>query len=413
MNFPFFIARRYLLSKKSQRAINIISWISVSGVTIGTCALIVVLSVFNGLEELVSSLYNTFDPELKITAAEGKTFDLKNFPLEELRRIKGVHYVAQALEENALLKYRDNQVAATVKGVSDEFLEMTRMDTTIREGKLVLHEGNADFAVIGGGVAYRLRLNISDFLSQLEVFVPRRNVPTSINPEDALNHPLIMPSGIYSLQQDIDSKYVLVPISFARDLLEYDSTMVSSLELNLTPGANADKVQNEIKQLVGNTYEVKNRFEQHELMNRVMKSEKWAVYLILTLILLIATFNIVGSLTMLIIDKQKDIAILHSMGADRGVISRIFLSEGLLITLTGAFIGLLLGAGLCIAQQRYGFVRLEGEGSFVVDAYPVSMHVLDFIYVFLTVFTIGFLASLYPAQRLVKKRLSLRLSAQE
>jgi lipoprotein-releasing system permease protein len=204
-----------------------------------------------------------------------------------------------------------------------------------------------------------------------------------------------------------------VPLRFARNLLEYDSSIVSSLEINLAPGANEEQVQQQIAQLAGNRYAVKNRFEQHELMNRVMKSEKWAVYFILTLILIIATFNIVGSLTMLIIDKQKDIAVLHSMGADRTMISRIFLSEGVLITLAGAFIGLLLGAALCIGQQRFGFVRLEGEGSFVVDAYPVSMHALDFLYVFLTVFSIGFFAAWYPAKKLVEKKLNLRLTVYE
>lgn len=407
MKLPLFIAKRYFLSKKSQRAINIISLISVLGVMIGTGALIIVLSVFNGFEKLVVSLYNSFDPDIKVTLNEGKTFDANAVSLESLKKINGVKFVTQVLEENALVKYREKQTIVTMKGVSDEFQKATGLDSMITDGKFLLQRGDTNYALVGGAIAYNLKMNIGDFMSQLEIYSPRKSASSLTNPEEAFNSRYILPSGIFAVQQEFDSKYIIVPISFARDLLESE-TQLSSLEISLLPNADAGFVKQQIKNLLGEKFNVKDRYQQHELIYKIMKSEKWAVFLILAFILLIATFNVIGSLTMLIIEKQKDISILHSMGADSGLLRNIFLTEGLFITLIGAVIGLTTGGIICFLQQHFGLIKLSGSGSFVIDAYPVNMQPFDFVYVFVTVFAIGLLASWYPAKKLVEKKISLQ-----
>ena len=400
MNLPHFIARRYFFSKKSQRAINIISMISVVGVTIGTAALIIVLSVFNGFENLILRLYNSFDPDLKISKVEGKSFDLRSFPQHELKSLDGVLYVTEVLEENALVKYRDKQTIVSIKGVSDVFEKMTGIDTMISEGEFLLKKGDLNFGVVGGGIAYNLQLNLNDLLSQMEIYAPRKNTTSLLDAEAAFNRRFLSPSGVFSIQQEFDTKYIIVPLRFAYEILEKDS-QVSSLEIGLKPGLKSDEIQAEIKSLVGNSYEVKNRYEQHELIYKIMKSEKWAVFLILTFILIIATFNVISSLTMLVIEKKKDITILHSLGANSSLLRKIFLLEGIFITGLGAFIGLALGFIICYLQERFGLIQLGGSGSFVIDAYPVKMELADFFYVLATVFFIGLIAAWYPSKRLI------------
>lgn len=407
MNFAFYTAKRYLISKKKQNIINIISAISVVGVTVGTAALIIVLSVFNGFESLVISLYNSFDPNIKITLKEGKVFSPEAISSESLKKIKGVKYITEVLEDNALLKYRDKQYIATVKGVSTDFVKMTGLDTMITSGKLLLESGEKNYAVIGQGVAYYLSVNTHDDFDFIDIYVPRHDVVNTLSPEEAFTNKIIFPIGIFSIQQDFDAKYVVVPLRFARELFNYEKD-VSALEIGLSPDADKEKVQKEIQQLAGKSFDVKNRFQQHKILYKIMKSEKWAVYLILTFILLIATFNIIGSLTMLIIDKKKDIAILHSMGADSMMLRKIFLLEGMLISILGAFSGMFIGYITCWLQQTFGIVKLNGSGSFVISAYPVQMQTLDFVYVLLTVLVIGFMAAWYPAHQLAKKVPSLR-----
>jgi lipoprotein-releasing system permease protein len=406
MNLPLFIAKRYFFSKKSQRAINIISIISVVGVMIGTGALIVVLSVFNGFESLVISLYNSFDPELKITVNEGKTFPSDSVLYREIKKIEGVEAVSQTLDENALIKYHDKQYIVTIKGVDDNFQKVSGIDTMIADGEFLLHKGDSAFAVVGGAIAYNLQLNIGNFLTLLELYVPRKDASSFSNPEEAFSRMYIPPSGIFAIQQEFDSKYVLVPLSFARSILN-DEKNISALEVALSKNANSDKVQQKIKNLVGGNYNVQTRLEQHSTIYRIMKSEKWAVFLILAFILLIATFNVIGSLTMLIIEKGKDISILYSMGADAPLIRRIFLVEGLMISFIGSAIGIVLGTLICFLQMKYGLVKLSGSGSFVIDAYPVEIQWLDFVYVFLIVSVIGFAAAWYPAKKLVERKISL------
>ncbi len=409
MNLSFFIARRYFASKKSTNFINIISGISVIGVAVGTAALIIVLSVFNGFEGLVVSLYNSFDPNIKITAQQGKTFLPEQLPKSRILHIPGVRFYSETLEDNALLKYRDKQYIATIKGVDSVFTVMKPLQDQITDGEMLLQKGDTDFAVIGQGVRYFLSVNLDDAFSSLSVFVPKRGRQMELNPEDAFIRKSIVPAGVFSIQQDFDSKYVLVPIRFARALYQYEKE-VSAIEIGLSQDADMEVVQKEVEKLVGPGFVVQNRFQQHELLYKIMKSEKWAVFLILSFILLIATFNIVGSLTMLIIEKKKDIAILHALGADVPLVRRIFLLEGSLISLIGALAGLLAGFLICLLQQRFGIIKLQGSGSFVIDAYPVHMQGLDFVYVLVTVLFIGLLAAWLPAGQLTKKLLKGRIN---
>jgi len=412
VNLPLFIARRYFFSKKSQRAINIISLISVIGVAVGTGALITVLSVFNGFENLVISLYNSFDPDVKVTPLQGKTFSDAELTAAQLKAIHGIQYVTEVLEENALVRYREKQYISVIKGVSDEFVPMTRLDTMIVEGKLLLKEGDVDYAVVGGGIAYNLQLNTGDLLNQLDIYVPRKDASTLIDPASAFSRRFISPSGIFAIQQDFDSKYILVPLRFARDLFETEHAL-SAYEVGLEAGADAEQVKEQIRQVAGKRFTVKDRYEQHAFLYRIMKSEKWAVFLILAFILLIATFNVIGSLSMLIIEKKQDMAILHSMGADESLIRKIFFTEGFFITVIGAGAGLCIGTAVCLLQMRYGFITLGSSGSFVIDAYPVKIQAADFFYVLLTVFTIGLFAAWYPAKKLVEKHLAVNLAKED
>jgi len=404
LRFPFYIAKRYLISKKSRNAINIISAISVVGVATGTIALIVILSVFNGLDSLITSLFNSFDPDLKITLHEGKTFTTDNDYFKKIRNLDEVAYYSEVIEENALLEYDNKITLATVKGVSEQFGEMSGVDTMIYEGDFYLKKNDNSFAVIGHGIAYFLSVGLN-FVESIKIYVIKKSDKRILSPEKAINKKNIYPVGIFSIQQEIDTKYILVPIDFARDLLNYKNE-VSAVELKLKDNTEIKDVRQKIISILGSNYTVKNRYQQHEMLFKIMKSEKWAIFLILTFIVLIASFNIIGSLTMLIIDKKKDISILQSMGADMARIRQIFLYEGWMICIVGAVSGLMLGAILCWAQQEFGLIKLGGSGSFVIDTYPVKMKFLDFIYVLITVVLIGFVVSWYPVRYITKKYLS-------
>jgi lipoprotein-releasing system permease protein len=373
----------------------------VGGITVGALALIVVLSVFNGFEHLVISLYNTFDSDIQISAAKGKTFDPATLPLKDLKAIKGFKYQTEVIEENVLLRYGDKQFIGTFKAVNDDYIKNSRLDTLIVAGSLMLENGNRPFALIGQGVAYYLSVNINDFSTPISLYVPKKKARFNmLNPEDAFSRESIFPSGIFSVQQEIDSKYILIPLQFARSLVDYEKE-VNAIELGFDKASLAS-AESQVRSLVGPDFVVKNRYQQHETLYKIMKSEKWAIFLILSFILIIATFNVIGSLTMLIVEKKKDIAILFGLGADVRAVRRIFLMEGLLITAAGALTGLFLGFIICYVQSRFGLVKLEGQGSFVVDSYPVRMEILDFVLVFGTVMAIGFIAAWLPANQLLK-----------
>jgi len=398
LKLPLYIAWRYLKSKKSHNVINIISGISVAGVTIGTMALIVVLSVFNGFETLVISLFNSFDPPVKVSPVSGKTFDSKTYPWAQISTIPGIKAQTAVIEEKALLRYGTAQFLVSLKGVDSTYLSWTGLDSMMTAGSLILEFKGQPFAVVGQGVAYYLGVNPDDYGSYIEAFAPRRTGKLGSSPDQAFNRLDIRPSGVFSIQQDFDTKYVIVPIGFARELFEYTSE-ITSVEIALTENADVESIPDLIKQKLGPKYLVQNRFQQQETLYRIMQSEKWAIFLILSFILLIATFNVIGSLSMLILDKKKDIAILHSLGADNRLIRKIFMTEGLLVSLSGAIAGILLGTAICVLQQYFGLIKINAEGgSFLISAYPVLMKWTDFLFVFITVSLIGLLAAWIPVR---------------
>ncbi|MBV5282875.1 MAG: ABC transporter permease [Paludibacter sp.] len=406
MSFSFRIARRYLFSKKSHNAINIISGISASGVAIGTMALVCVLSVFNGFESLISDMFSAFDPDLKITLSQGKTFDVNSSELGQVRKLKSVVYFTEVIEENALLRFKDKVMPATVKGVSSDFQKMTRIDSIMYDGKFLLYDGAFQRAVPGLGVASILGLG-AQFIDPLLIYAPRRSSKINLlRPENSFNQVGTFVSGIFAVQQlQYDDHYVLVSIDLARDLFEYEKAKVTAIELKLAAGADNEVVQSQIKNILGEKYQVKNRYEQQESFFKIMIIEKWITYLILCFILLIASFNIIGSLSMLIIDKKADIETLRSLGANNQLIKRIFLFEGWLISAVGALVGIGLGGVLCLLQEHFGFLKL-GAG-YVVDAYPVVANFTDMLLVFVTVLAMGFLAAYYPVRYIqTKEKLS-------
>jgi lipoprotein-releasing system permease protein len=376
--------------------------ISIVGVTIGTAALIVVLSVFNGFDGVIKSMYNSFDPDLKITPAQGKVFSISNIPnYDEIKNHPGIVGIAESLEENALLKYSDQQYVATVKGVSDNFTSVSGVDTMIIAGDFTLKHNDQNFAVVGQGVAVFLSLNIN-FIDPLVIYVPKRKAQISMNPEQMFNRKYIFTSGVFGIQQEFDAKYVIVPIDFARSVFEYQNE-ISALEIKVKPGYHIKKLQNQLIEKLRPGFIVKDRYQQHEMFYKIMKSEKWSIFFILTFILIIASFNIIGSLTMLIIDKKEDISILRALGANLNTIRRIFLTEGWMISIVGAIIGLALGWIICWLQIKFEFVRLQGSGSFIIDAYPVKMIWVDFVAVFATVVIIGFAAAWYPVRYITRR----------
>jgi len=395
-----------LFSKKSHNAINIISGISASGVAIGTMALVCVLSVFNGFESLISDMFSAFDPDLKITLSQGKTFDVNSPELGQVRKLKSVAYFTEVIEENALLRFKDKQMPATVKGVSPDFQKMTRIDSIMYDGKFMLYDGAFQRAVPGVGVASILGLG-AQFIDPLLIYAPRRSSKINLlRPENSFNQVGTFVSGIFAVQQlQYDDHYVLVSIDLARDLFEYEKTKVTAIEIKLASGADKESVQSQIKNILGKKYQVKNRYEQQESFFKIMLIEKWITYLILCFILLIASFNIIGSLSMLIIDKKADIETLRNLGANNQLIKRIFLFEGWMISAVGALVGIGLGGMLCLLQEHFGFLKL-GNG-YVVDAYPVVTNFMDMVLVFVTVLVMGFLAAYYPVRYIqTKERLS-------
>jgi lipoprotein-releasing system permease protein len=403
MRLSLYIAKRYLFAKKSRNAINIISAVSVAGVAVGTMALIIVLSVFNGLELLVTGIFNTFDPDLKITAAEGKTFVVDSSKLILLADVNGVSCYSLTIEENVLLKYSDRQFVATVKGVDDNYVAVSDIDSAMWEGEFrLVDEKGRPYAVPGVGIAQYLGIRVN-FITPLFVYVLKRTAESTLNPENAYNREYIFPSGIYQIEQSYDSKYIYVPLEFARDLIENENG-ISSIEIRFEDNADSRRVQKDVTEIFEEGFVVQNRFEQQELFYKVMRSERLAIFMILTLILIIASFNIIGSLTMLIIEKERDIEILKSLGADKMLIRKIFIFEGWLISIIGAAAGMIFGFFICWLQQTYGIVKLNSD-SLIMNAYPVVMKLKDFIIVPFTVLLIGYWAAWYPVRYLTKKYL--------
>lgn len=377
--------------------------ISLAGVTIGTMALIIVLSVFNGFDDLIKSLYNSFDPDLKITLVEGKSFTPDPALLRKLSHDKDILFYASVIEENALIKYGKKQYVATIKGVDRNFKKINGLDTMIVDGSYLLEYKHQPYAIVGQGVAYYLQIILKG-VTPMVIYVPKKTSSITMNPEAAFNPKYIYPSGIFAIESDNDAKYVIVPLRFAQELLD-DTTSVNALELKMASGVDAEKVQQHIQKIIGPKYKVANRYQQKEVFYRIMKYEKWAIFMILAFILMVASFNIVGSLSMLIIEKKKDIDTLNSLGANHSLIQRIFMCEGTMISIIGACFGLLLGLLICWIQMKYGIVKLQGSGSFIINAYPVSVKISDIALVFGTVMLMGYLAAWYPVHFIIRRYL--------
>jgi len=380
-------------------AINIISGISMLGVFIGSAALIIILSVFNGLEEVILSLYNNITPELKIEPRYGKTFDPSAAYFTQLKHRPDLLSYTQVLQEKALVKYGDRPFIATIKGVSDDFLKNPKIDSTIINGSFTLKVNGQYMAVIGNTVQTSLGVNVHDPLTGLQVYAPNRRNINSINPADEFTVKNIYPSGVFSIQQDFDNM-IFTPIEFTRELLD-EPVNVSAIELNFKSGTKILNAQDEIKKQLGPKFTVQNRYEQNTLLYKILHTEKWAIFAILTFVLIIAIFNIIGSLTMLVIDKRKDIAILSSLGASPKLIQGIFFFEGMMISAFGCVMGILAGLVFCLLQKQFGFISM-GSGLTVVNAYPVAFKWTDFILVLLTVNAIAVIASGISARLSVK-----------
>ena len=409
MNFPFFIARRYLFSKKSTHVINVISSISVIGVAVATMALVIVLSVFNGFHDLVASLFTSFDPQLKVVPVEGKTAPSDDPILTQIRLLPEVDVATETVEDQALAIYDGKQAMVKIKGVDDNFAELSHItDILYGDGSFSLHAANLEYGILGIRLAQTLGIG-AQWDGYLKIYAPQKEGQLDLsNPgEGFVTDSLNSPGVLFSVRQSkYDKNYIVTSIAFARNLFGQQG-MLSDLEIRLKEGSDLNAVKAEMQKIAGTKYKVLDRFEQQEDTFKIMSIEKLMAYIFLTFILIVACFNIIGSLSMLIIDKKNDVVTLRNLGANDKQITRVFLFEGRMIAVIGAVIGIGLGLLLCLLQQQYGFVRLgESEGSFIVDAYPVSVHYTDVAIIFVTVIAVGWLAVWYPVRALSKRLLS-------
>ena len=404
MRLPLFIANRYLLAKKSHNLINIITWISIIGISVGSFALIVVLSAFNGLEDVISSMSNRLSSDLQIAPVKGKTIDLTAFPMGQIKTIQGVEHAIPTITEDALFRANDKQHIGQVKGVGVEYQEIDRLKKVISgDADLLISDGQYQYAIPGIGVAWHLGINVSAPFAMVRMYVPKRGNASQMSLESGFNADALMVQSVFATEQDLDEKLVLVPFDWLSHLLEYNDK-ASNVELFLGPQGDVNKVKKEVKTLLGSGFTVKDQKEQQATLYRIMRSEKWAVYAILTFILILATFNVVGSLSMLMIEKRKDTEILKAIGADRNLIQRIFLNEGMLISVAGGLIGLLLGVVAVVIQQQFGIVKFGSGGNYIVDAYPVALKIKDVLLIFLTILAVGCTSAYLTVRHATRQR---------
>lgn len=400
------IARRYFFSKNKKTFISLIANISMLGVGVGAMALVIVLSVFNGLEDFNRQLFRTFDADLNVSPRQGKTFALDKAVFEQVRRSPGVLAVAQVLEENALLQYRGRRDVVTIRGVDDNFATRPQMDTALVEGALTLQSGTEPFAVLGYGVALSLGVVVDDDLTPLEVWYPRRDANLTLPTADAFVREIIRPGGIFSIEQQYDDNFVIVPLSFAQRLFRADNRR-TALDIRLKPGVDPQTVKTQLAAIMGTGFQVRTPDEQHSSLLRAIQIEKFIVFVTLTLIIAMASVNIYFSLSMLALDKQDDVRVLYAMGATPALVRAIFLTEGALVAFTGAVLGLVLGVLVCWVQQEFGLVKM-GLATSLVDAYPVKMQPGDFVLTGLALIGITLLASYGPAVQAARRGIDRR-----
>lgn len=404
MNLSFYIARRYLFSKKSHNAINIISMVCVCGVVIATTAVVCALSVYNGFNDLVADMFSSFDPELKITPRTGKVFDPTTAEFQQVKQLPDIAYFGEVLQDNALIRYHDRQDVAIIKGVDDNFSHLTQIDSVLIDGSFILKDEVTDYAILGVGLSSKLGAK-PGFASPLEIYVPKRNEKVNLsNPASSFSQEYAYIGGVFMINQQVyDEGYMILPLSLVRELYKYDKE-VTSIELKIADGANISSVKKQLKSILDDRFIIQDRYEQQEASFKMMQVEKWITYLILSFILTIALFNVVGSLSMLMIEKKDDVHTLRNMGADNKLIRRIFLFEGWMISGFGALIGIVIGLALCFLQRQFGLIKLgQTAGAFIIDAYPVRVMFTDALIAFITVAAIGFMAAWYPVHYLGKK----------
>jgi len=397
LNLPFFIARRYLLSKRKANFINIISILSIGGIAFSTAALIIVLSVFNGLEDLLRSLNNSFDPEIKIEAREGKSFESSTALMNKVKSIPGVDVVTEVIEDVTYLRYRDANQVVIIKGVSDNFLDQERIpEENIVEGELKLKDGPVNYAIVGMGIKYALSIATNDPLYPLQVYGIKNVNSVGLDPSKVYTRQNIVPGGVFSIVQTFDENYIIVPLRFTQELFSYGNKR-TSYEIKTLAGEDIFEVEKAIQSALGETFNVLNHEEQHQDLYKLLKMEKLFTFLSLTLLLIIGSINIFFSLMMLALDKKKDISILKAMGAHDSQVRNIFLAEGVLIAFSGAFLGLALGMGFYWVQQNYGIISMGMETS-ITQGYPIKVKAMDFLVTMGVITIITVLISLHPAK---------------
>ena len=412
MNLPSFIAKRYLLAKKSHNLINIVTWISIISICVATFAMIFVLSVFNGFNVVISDMIHQLSPDLNISTVKGKTINLKDFPLDKIKDINGVDYVFPTITEDVLFKNSNKQQIGQIKGVPNDYNKISRIKGTIlNDSTFNISNNNINFGIPGAGMAYYLGINVYHPYSSIQVFVPKRGNASSFSLENSFNTSRLFVTNVFSTQQEVDETMVLAPFTWLSDLMEYDS-LASNVEIFIKDKGQLNKIKKEIKSILGDNYKVYDQYEQQETLYKMMKSEKLAVYLILTFILIMGTFNMIGTLSLLIIDKRKDISVLRAMGADNTLVKKIFINEGLLISVVGGLLGLLLGIVAVLIQQQFGIISLgNSDGNYVIDAYPVALQITDIVLVFVTITIIGCIASFFTANKSIKNMDDVSLNA--
>lgn len=401
MSLPLKIAFRYFFSRRREGSFNIItliSGISLLGYVVGAAALIIVLSVFNGFENLFSTLYSQFDADIQITSTVGKSFPTSQLNIAQIKNIDGVLHVNYVIEENVLARYNGKQVLSTVKGVDEKYLDAVHLDTNLVSGALLLQEGDTNFALIGQGLAYQLGVQPDDQFKFLTIYVPAKGEIDLLNADNAFKRNPIFPIGVLSIQEEVDNKYIIVPLRFIEPLLE-KKNQVSAIEIRLRNDASMDKIRSQIEEMAGGTFAVKNRFQQRDSFYKVMKSEKFISFMILLFIMMVAAFNTVGSLYMLVIEKKKDLKIFASMGLTANQARKIFMFEGIILAIFGGLVGIILGGVICWLQQEYSIISFSASEGFIIDSYPVRIKAADFMYVFITIVGLGFITSLYPAYK--------------
>jgi lipoprotein-releasing system permease protein len=405
MNILF--AWRYFRAKKSTNAINIIAWVSMSAIVVGAAALILVLSVFNGFEDLVKSLYSSFYPDLKITPSSGKTLILNDRQLQQLRAVNGISALSLVVEEQAVVENGDNVTAPYLKGVDSNFTKVSGVAGKVDHGKFETGTADQPLAVLGAGIEYNLGIE-ADLSAPLDVYSFRKGGPSyTVDPLASYNHAELTTAGVFRIQQDFDDHYVITNLEFGKRMLGLQPDEYSGVELAVTDPARVTEVQQALLTLLGKDYKIQTRYQQNQNLYSVMGTEKWVIYIILTLILVVAAFNMVGALTMLVWDKQKDIHVLKALGASNGLVQKIFLSEGILLAVMGGVAGILLAALICELQLKFKLIPLQG-GSFLIDYYPVKMVPTDFLLVFTTILIVALLASWLPARKAAAQPIELR-----